>query len=86
MQARRLFRGLAIAIVGTVAGTGFAAGGPFVDEKTLSGDFHSSGVVWEPVEVVTAQQPFDSVSWCLGFSASDRFYSVYQPGVLLFVR
>ena len=86
MNKRRLVRALAMAIASVIAGAWSAIGGPSVDEKELSGDFRSSGVVWDTVETVTATQPFDSVSWCLGFSASDRFYSVYQPGVLLFVR
>lgn len=65
---------------------GRAVAGPAVDEAVLAGDFRSTGAVCDSVETVTAPRPFDSVSFNLGFSTSDRFFSIYQPGFLLFIR
>lgn len=60
--------------------------GAAVDDTGWSGSILAFASSVKDVEYVTNDRPFDSLSFTLGISDFDRFYSVYRPGVLLFIR
>lgn len=65
---------------------GWVPTGAAVDDEAWDGAILAFATSEKDVEYVTDERPFDSLSFFLGFSDCDRFYSVPRPGMLLFLR